>query len=63
VWKGATWIEAWKSLNLANKGPGNNDFYTTFLKNSGVEPREGVFLNFVLHGDNQGILAIKKQLQ
>jgi hypothetical protein len=48
-----------------NKRPGNNDFFTTLLKNSGVEPREGVFLDFVRHGDNQkgGILAIKKQFQ
>jgi hypothetical protein len=54
-----------KALNLVNKRPGNNDFFTTLLKNSGVEPREGVFLDFVRHGDSQkgGILAIKKQFQ
>jgi hypothetical protein len=62
VWKGATWIEA---LHLANKRPGNNDFYTTFLKNSGVEPREGVFFDFVRHEDSLkgDMLAIKKKFQ
>ena len=52
-----------KALNLVNKRPGNNDFYITFLKNSGLEPREGILLDFVPHGNSQrGVMLVIKKL-